>query len=97
MREIVSKRRYEMSTARCVIINKIAVLLSIIYMIRLNRITLLTTSVFRASKISLCAHRRYDVTQTTPLEQPVNTASSAYLSELHFDVNYHARPLDPII
>ena len=49
-------------------------------MFRLNIIHLLMSILFRASKISLCAHWCYDVIQTTPLEQPLNTASSVNLS-----------------
>jgi len=44
----------------------------------------------------LLAKWRYDVKQTTPLEQPVNIASSANLFQLRNDMNYHARPSDSI-
>jgi len=47
--------------------------------------------------MSPCAHRRYDVTQTAPPEQPVNTDSSAKLSQLRNDVNYHVRPSEYFI
>jgi len=47
--------------------------------------------------MSLSAHWLYDVTQNTPLEQPVNTASSADLSQMRNDMNYKARPSDSII
>jgi len=36
------------------------------------------------------------VKQTAPLEQPMNTASSAGLSKLRVDFNFHTRPWIPL-
>ena len=66
-------------------------------MFRFNIITILTYWLFGASQISLCAHWRYDVKQTAPLEQPVNTASSASLSKRRDDFNFHTRTSESII
>jgi hypothetical protein len=39
----------------------------------------------------------YDVKQTTPLYQPVNTASFAYLFQLHNDLNPETQNFNSII
>jgi len=75
----VSKGQQETDTARCTITQKSAVLLSIIYVqVKYNNLINILT-ILSLKNFHFFAHCCYDIKQTTPLEQPVNTASSAFL------------------